>query len=277
MDMPARRGGNKLAPCRHLPIPGPGALFCRFSFVRTRRRVRHECDGSGRARAAFRRGRNRRDCASLSGRDVPQQGLAHAPRHHDQLGGSDHRDRHIGDLQQRGGIPSAGRPGIVPGRGVPDLRGAALPLLRCLAHPRAGDGDQLLRPDAARRGVARRQRMEPGAGRRLHRRLLPHQLLGGGGSPSSAQLLLDLRRPGGKLLGQASDPADAARLAGGALGARRHRPAARQLVLLIGTVFYAGLLFLGIYTLRGQRAVGRGHRARWIEDRMQKLASTEQY
>jgi uncharacterized membrane protein len=50
-----------------------------------------------------------------------------------------------------------------------------------------------------------------------------------------------------------------------------------QLVLLIGAAFYAGLLFLGVYTLRGQRAVGRGHRADWIEDRMQKLASTEQY
>jgi hypothetical protein len=48
-------------------------------------------------------------------------------------------------------------------------------------------------------------------------------------------------------------------------------------VLLIGAVFYGGLLLLGIYTLRGQRAVGRGHRARRIEDRMQKLASTEQY
>ena len=50
-----------------------------------------------------------------------------------------------------------------------------------------------------------------------------------------------------------------------------------QVVLLIGTVFYLGLLLLGVSTLRGQRAVGRGHRARRIEDRMQKLASTEQY
>jgi uncharacterized membrane protein len=50
-----------------------------------------------------------------------------------------------------------------------------------------------------------------------------------------------------------------------------------QVVLLIGAAFYLGLVALGIGTLRGQRAVGRGHRARRIEDRMQKLASTEQY
>jgi uncharacterized membrane protein len=48
-------------------------------------------------------------------------------------------------------------------------------------------------------------------------------------------------------------------------------------VLLIGALFYLGLRALGVSTLRGQRAVGRGHRAQRIEDRMQKLASTEQY
>ena len=54
-------------------------------------------------------------------------------------------------------------------------------------------------------------------------------------------------------------------------------PVPGQVVLLIGTLFYLGLVVLGAYTLRGQRAVGRGHRAKRIEDRMQKLASTEQY
>ena len=54
-------------------------------------------------------------------------------------------------------------------------------------------------------------------------------------------------------------------------------PVPGQVVLLIGTVFCLGLALLGLYTLRGQRAVGRGRRARHIEDRMQKLASTEQY
>jgi uncharacterized membrane protein len=50
-----------------------------------------------------------------------------------------------------------------------------------------------------------------------------------------------------------------------------------QVVLLTGAVFYLGLVVLGVHSLHGQRAVGRGHAARHIEDRMQKLASTEQY
>ncbi|HYZ25981.1 MAG TPA: DUF2270 domain-containing protein [Geminicoccaceae bacterium] len=54
-------------------------------------------------------------------------------------------------------------------------------------------------------------------------------------------------------------------------------PVPGQAVLAIGTVFYFGLLVLGLATLRGQRAVGRPHAVRAREDHMQLLASTEMY
>lgn len=50
-----------------------------------------------------------------------------------------------------------------------------------------------------------------------------------------------------------------------------------QLVLLIGALFYLGLLVLGVITLREQRAVGRVRHVRSGEDRMRELASTELY
>jgi uncharacterized membrane protein len=54
-------------------------------------------------------------------------------------------------------------------------------------------------------------------------------------------------------------------------------PVPGQVVLAVGTVFYLGLVVLGIATLRGQRAVGRPHAVRAREDRMQRLAATELY
>ena len=54
-------------------------------------------------------------------------------------------------------------------------------------------------------------------------------------------------------------------------------PLPGQVVLALGTVFYVGLLVLGIATLRGQRAVGRPHAVRAREDRMATLAATEMY
>jgi uncharacterized membrane protein len=50
-----------------------------------------------------------------------------------------------------------------------------------------------------------------------------------------------------------------------------------QTVLLIGAVFYAGLIVLGVVTLRNQQAVGRAHAAQEIEDRLRSLAATERF
>ena len=54
-------------------------------------------------------------------------------------------------------------------------------------------------------------------------------------------------------------------------------PVPGQIVLLAGAVFYLTLMAIGLLTLRGQRAVGRAHRAQAIEDRLQRLAETERY
>ena len=54
-------------------------------------------------------------------------------------------------------------------------------------------------------------------------------------------------------------------------------PVPGQIVLRAGAVFYLTLLAIGLLTLRGQRAVGRAHRAQAIEDRLQRLAETEHY
>ncbi|MGH6942856.1 MAG: DUF2270 domain-containing protein [Geminicoccaceae bacterium] len=54
-------------------------------------------------------------------------------------------------------------------------------------------------------------------------------------------------------------------------------PLPGQAVMAIGAVFYLSLVALAVLTLRTQRAVGRGHRARQVEDRMRTLASTELY
>ena len=56
-------------------------------------------------------------------------------------------------------------------------------------------------------------------------------------------------------------------------------PLPGQIVLLVGTVFYLGLILLGLATLRHQKAVGRGHRAqeKEIDERMRALASAEIY
>jgi uncharacterized membrane protein len=74
-------------------------------------------------------------------------------------------------------------------------------------------------------------------------------------------------------LGQAQHPPDAPELWDrAAVG-----PVPGQVVLALGTVFYFGLLVLGLATLRGQRAVGRPHAVRAREDRMERLAATELY
>jgi uncharacterized membrane protein len=54
-------------------------------------------------------------------------------------------------------------------------------------------------------------------------------------------------------------------------------PLPGQMVLLVGTVFYLGLILLGLATLRGQQAVGRAYRAKEIDERMRALASSEIY
>jgi uncharacterized membrane protein len=52
-------------------------------------------------------------------------------------------------------------------------------------------------------------------------------------------------------------------------------PLPGQIVLLLGTIFYLGLLGLGIGTLPRQQAVGRVHRLRGSSDRIRELAATE--
>jgi uncharacterized membrane protein len=52
-------------------------------------------------------------------------------------------------------------------------------------------------------------------------------------------------------------------------------PLPGQIVLLLGTVFYLGLLGLGIGTLPRQKAVGRVHRLKGSSDRIRELAATE--
>lgn len=54
-------------------------------------------------------------------------------------------------------------------------------------------------------------------------------------------------------------------------------PLPGQVVLAAGTLFYLGLLVLGLATLRGQRAVGRPHAVRARDDLMQRFAATEMY
>lgn len=54
-------------------------------------------------------------------------------------------------------------------------------------------------------------------------------------------------------------------------------PVEGQTVLMIGSIFYLGLIALGVLTLHGQRASGRGHRPPENADRILQLAATEQY
>ncbi|HZD26644.1 MAG TPA: DUF2270 domain-containing protein [Alphaproteobacteria bacterium] len=54
-------------------------------------------------------------------------------------------------------------------------------------------------------------------------------------------------------------------------------PLPGQVVLALGTIFYVGLLMLGLATLRGQQAVGRPHAVRARDDLMQRFAATELY
>jgi len=54
-------------------------------------------------------------------------------------------------------------------------------------------------------------------------------------------------------------------------------PLPGEAVLAIGTVFYLALVVIGLLSLRGQRAVGRGHRAKDLDNRLAALAATEQY
>lgn len=54
-------------------------------------------------------------------------------------------------------------------------------------------------------------------------------------------------------------------------------PFSGQLVLVIGALFYLGLLALGTLTLRGQKAVGRAQRAPGMDDRLRELARRERY
>jgi uncharacterized membrane protein len=52
-------------------------------------------------------------------------------------------------------------------------------------------------------------------------------------------------------------------------------PLPGQIVLALGTIFYIGLLALGIGTLPRQKAVGRVHRLKGSSDRIRELAATE--
>jgi uncharacterized membrane protein len=54
-------------------------------------------------------------------------------------------------------------------------------------------------------------------------------------------------------------------------------PVPGQIVLLVGAAFYLGLLALGVLTLRGQKAVGRAHRASALNDRLAALARSQHY
>lgn len=51
-------------------------------------------------------------------------------------------------------------------------------------------------------------------------------------------------------------------------------PVPGYIVLGFGTVFYAGLVALGVLTLAAQRAVGRAHRVKEEEDRIQTFAAS---
>jgi uncharacterized membrane protein len=54
-------------------------------------------------------------------------------------------------------------------------------------------------------------------------------------------------------------------------------PLPGEIVLTAGSLFYLGLLALGLLTLRGQRAFGRAHRGAGADDRLAGLARTEHY
>jgi uncharacterized membrane protein len=54
-------------------------------------------------------------------------------------------------------------------------------------------------------------------------------------------------------------------------------PLPGEVVLTAGSLFYLGLLTLGLLTLRGQRAFGRAHREPGSDDRLAALAQTEHY
>jgi uncharacterized membrane protein len=54
-------------------------------------------------------------------------------------------------------------------------------------------------------------------------------------------------------------------------------PLAGEIVLAAGLLFYMTLVVIGLATLRGQKAVGRGHRAKDLDDRLARLAATEVY
>ena len=54
-------------------------------------------------------------------------------------------------------------------------------------------------------------------------------------------------------------------------------PLPGEIVLTVGSLFYLGLLALGVLTLRGQKAFGRAHRGPEMDDRLAELARTEHY
>lgn len=54
-------------------------------------------------------------------------------------------------------------------------------------------------------------------------------------------------------------------------------PLSGQVVLVVGALFYLGLLALGLLTLRGQKAFGRAHRAAGLDARLAALARSEHY
>jgi uncharacterized membrane protein len=54
-------------------------------------------------------------------------------------------------------------------------------------------------------------------------------------------------------------------------------PLPGEIVLIAGSLFYLGLLALGVLTLHGQRAFGRAHRESGSDDRLAELARTEHY
>ena len=175
----SRRSKSRRAPASRPPAAALRARYAGAPAHRSRRSDRMTTSEVAVAqRAAVRRGRDRRARASLSGRDVPQQGLAHAARRHHQLGRGDHRHRHVGR-------PSAAR----RPRSLPVVLVSLLVAVFLIFEGRRYRYFDIWRtrvrvmeasfygPILRGQGLSHGERLEPGAGRRLHRPLLPHQLL----------------------------------------------------------------------------------------------------
>ena len=135
----------------------------------------HRTDETRFARARVQRRRNRCIGPSLSRRGVPQHDLADAPRQHDQLGRCRLGHCRLGSVLQSPSLAVAAVARRRPHHRVSGLRGAALPLLQCLARTGAMDRDVLLRSHAARRRREFWRRLASDPGQRLLRAAPPHK------------------------------------------------------------------------------------------------------